>query len=247
LSIETPQPYYLGVSNPAQTDEASASEKSGRFSLHNLSAAFARLTGASESNSSTADVAETLDALQETPESASNEVLSPRMIVEGMLFVGNSDGRPLTSHEMAAHIRDVSPREVEALIDELNDIYTETGTTYFISSEGDGYRFTLGPEFEAIRQRFHGRVRDAKLTPKAIEVLSVVAYRQPIGAEDVTQLRGARSDTLLSQLVRRGLLRLERPADRPRKPIYRTTDRFNALFRIGSPEDLPSSEDLDDS
>ncbi len=234
------------MSNPPQNDETGGGEKPGRFSLHNLSAAFARLTGTSEAKSPTADVAEAFDELQASPESTGSEVLSPRMIVEGMLFVGNADGRPLSSREMAAHIRDVSPREVETLIDELNEMYATTNTAYRIACEGKGYHYVLDAKFDAVRQRFHGRVREAKLTPTAIEVLSVVAYRQPINAEEVGQLRGGRSHKLLSQLVRRGLLRLERPESSPRKPIYHTTDRFNTLFRISSPQDLPSSEDLDD-
>ena len=231
------------MSNPSRNDEPSGGEKSGRFSLHNLSAAFARLTGTSEAKAPADDVSEATEELQA---STSSNILSPRMIVEGMLFVGNADGRPLSSREMAAHIRDVSPREVETLIDELNEIYASTDTAYRITSEGKGFRFVLDAEFDAVRQRFNGRVREAKLTPTAIEVLSVVAYRQPINAEEVTKLRGGQSYKLLNQLVRRGLLCLERPESSPRKPIYHTTDRFNTLFRIGSPQDLPSSEDLDD-
>lgn len=226
--------------------EKPSSAKSGRFSLQNLSAAFARLTGTSEPQSSTDDVAETLEELQDSAGSVQSEVLSPQMIVEGMLFVGNSDGRPLTSREMATPIRDVSPREVETLIDELNDAYAQTNTAYRIVSEGNGFRFALAKEYDFVRQRFHGPVREAKLTPQVIEVLSIVAYRQPINADEITELRGDRSTALISQLVRRGLLRLERPKSSPRKPNYHTTDRFNTLFRISSPQDLPNSEDLDD-
>ena len=97
------------------SDTPEKNEQAGRFSLHNLSAAFARLTGASDAKSSNAEVADALAELQDAPESVGGEVLTPRMIVEGMLFVGNGDGSPLGSREMAAHIRDVSPREVESL------------------------------------------------------------------------------------------------------------------------------------
>jgi segregation and condensation protein B len=115
----------------------------------------------------------------------------------------------------------------------------------------------IRPQHEAVRRRFGGRIREAKLTPQAIEVLSIIAYRQPVTAEEVSQLRGSRSHALLNQLVRRGLLCLERPVDLERhdggtndnsrqQPTYYTTDRFNRLFGIDSPQDLPSSEDLDD-
>lgn len=220
----------------------------GRFSLHRLSAAFARLTGTAEtSEPSPEEVSQSLDEVQSTTTAASDrKILSPRMIVEGMLFVGLADGKPLANRSMASHIRDVSPQEVDSLVAELNEIYDRTGTCYSIISEGAGYHMQLRPEHEALRQRLSGRTKQVKLTPQAIEVLSVVAYRQPVSAEDVTRARGSRSDALLNQLIRRGLLQLERPSGVP-KPVYRTTDRFNQLLNIKSCAELPHSEDLDDN
>ncbi len=219
----------------------------GRFSLQGLSAAFARLTGAENSAAAPPAIAAALDELQAPSTAPASDVLSPRMLVEGMLFVGHSDGQPLTNRDLAANLRNVSPAEIDALIEELNALYQEVGAPYEIVSAGAGYRLQIRPAFDTVRQRFYGSVREAKLTPQAMEVLSVVAYRQPITAEQVTQLRRARSRTLLNNLVRRGLLRIERPAATPRQPTYLTTDRFNHLFGIKSAADLPRSEDLDDA
>jgi segregation and condensation protein B len=219
----------------------------GRFSLHRLSAAFARLTGTVEApEPSDPNVAPAPDEVPSHSATADRVVLSPRMIVEGMLFVGQTDGQPLTNRAMAAHIRDVSPQEVDAVIAELNEIYDRNRCCYTIVSEGAGYRLQLRPEHEALRQRLSGRTKQAKLTPQAIEVLSVVAYRQPVSADDVTKVRGSRSDALLNQLIRRGLLQLER-IETASKPVYRTTDRFNQLLNIKSPAELPRSDDLDDN
>jgi len=237
--------YHLNVTQQPNNDEKPAA-KGGRFSLNRLSAAFAKLSGTAAATGAPDDIADALEEFDAPADAASQPALSPRMIVEGMLFVGNDDGQPLTSREMAAHIRDVSAREVESLIDELNTRYEQTDSAYRIVGEGDGFRLALAASFDGVRQRLSGRAREAKLTPTAIEVLSVVAYRQPIAADEVAQVRGNRSQALLSQLVRRGLLRLERPEQTPRRPVYHTTDRFNTLFRIASPADLPSSEDLDD-
>lgn len=247
--------HYQMQSSDQQPDSDQAAEKQSsdspqnRFSLHRLSAAFARLTGAQEPDSATPDIAESLDEVENSrsTHTALPEVVSPRMIVEGMLFVGNNEGSPLTSRQLAAGIRDVTPKEVDAIIEELNLSYREHGTAYQVVSEGAGYRMQLCPKYDALRQRFSGKVREAKLTPSAIEVLSVVAYRQPITADEVGKLRGSRSGSILNQLVRRGLLNLERNEDSPRKPSYHTTERFNQLFRIDSPKELPRSEELDDS
>jgi segregation and condensation protein B len=235
---------------PDKPVSANADPKAeGRFSLDRLSAAFARLTGTASpepTETTAAQVSESLDEIQAAKSVADRQVLSPRMIVEGMLFVGHADGRALTNRSMASHIRDVSPQEVDALIAELNEIYDSTRCCYTIVSEGAGYRLQLRPEHEPLRQRLSGRAKQVKLTPQAIEVLSVVAYRQPVSADDVTRVRGSRSDALLSQLIRRGLLQLERPGEMP-APVYRTTDRFNRLLNIKSPAELPQSEDLDDN
>ncbi len=219
-------------------------EESGRFSLHRLSAAFARLTGTETPEQPLPDFTDSVESDSADPH---ENVLSPRMIVEGMLFVGTADGRPLTNREMASHIRDVSPKEVDALIAELNEQYETSNVAYHIASEGPGYRMRIHPQHEAVRRRFSGRVREAKLSPQAIEVLAIVAYRQPVTAENVTQLRGSRSHVILSQLVRRGLLCLERPDNALRKPTFFTTEKFNRLFGVGSAKDLPNTEVLDDA
>ena len=227
--------------------EDSSQDSGGRFSLHRLSAAFARLTSNEPADSSAEEVAESLDRVDSLSDSDEiGEVVSPRMIVEGMLFVGSSDGHALSNRELAAYIRDVSPTEVDDLIAELNEDYDQSGSAYRIVSRGAGYQMELSESMEAVRRRFRGPVREVKLTPQSIEVLSIVAYRQPVSAEQVNKLRGSRSHSLLNQLVRRGLLCLERPEQTPQKPNYFTTDKFNRLFRVNGPQDLPSSEDLDD-
>jgi segregation and condensation protein B len=56
-------------------------------------------------------------------------------------------------------------------------------------------------------------------------------------------LRGKPSSHILTQLVRRGLLRIQRPDGKRRTPHYYTTERFLRLFNLQSLDDLPRSED----
>jgi segregation and condensation protein B len=164
-----------------------------------------------------------------------------------MLFVGSADARALTSREIASHIRDVQPAEVDAIVEKLNARYREDETAYEITGDAAGYRLQLRPQWSRMRDRVRGRTRTAKLTPAAIEVLSVVAYRQGVTGDEVNRLRGSQSHAILAQLVRRQLVRVERPATAPRSARYHTTDRFNQLFGVKSVGDLPRSEDLEDS
>ena len=104
---------------------------------------------------------------------------------------------------------------------------------------------TLRTAFYPVRNRFYGKVREARLSQAAVDVLAIVAYQQPLSSEQVSRLRGRPCSHVLSQLVRRGLLRIERRGEKLRTPYYFTTDRFLELFGLESLEDLPQSEELD--
>jgi segregation and condensation protein B len=169
--------------------------------------------------------------------------ISPRTILEAMLFVGNRENRPLTPARAAELMRDVAADEIPGLVDELNNRYTAHGAPYQIVGEGDGYRLGLCGEFHPLRNRFYGRIREARLSQAAIDVLAVVAYQQPITGEKIGRLRGKPSSHVLAHLVRRGLLRIERPEPKRRTPHYYTTDRFLRLFNLQSLDDLPRSEE----
>jgi segregation and condensation protein B len=165
--------------------------------------------------------------------------ISPRSILEAMLFVGNADGAPLSPGRAAELMRGVEPGEIAGLVDELNARYAAAGCPYHVAGEGNGYRLTLRQERRGLRDRFYGRVREARLSQAAIDALALVAYQQPLTAEQVGRLRGRPSSHILAQLVHRGLLRIERNPSGRRTAQYYTTDRFLELFGLASLDDLP--------
>ncbi len=169
--------------------------------------------------------------------------VNPRTILEAMLFVGNRENQPLTPARAAELMRDVAVDEIPALVDELNRRYDADGAPYRVVGEGDGYRLALRDEHHPLRSRFYGRLREARLSQAAIDVLALVAYQQPITGEKIGRLRGRPSSHVLAHLVRRGLLRIERPEPGRRAPHYHTTDRFLRLFHLETLGDLPRSED----
>ncbi len=172
-------------------------------------------------------------------------VLSPATILEAMLFVGNLANEPLSSQRASDLMRGVTVREIPDLIKELNGRYLSNGCPYSIVSEGAGYRMALRREFNPVRNKFYGRIREARLSQAAKEVLAIVAYRQPLTSERMTTLRGTPSGHLLTQLVRRRLLQAERQPGKGRTMFYRTSDRFLELFGLENLDDLPRSEELD--
>jgi segregation and condensation protein B len=228
------------------------------LSLDKLNRAFATMLGTGEDPYSvplepdddpirtaiTAEERETAGSRDPPADDAPCEI-NPRSILEAMLFVGTPGNQPLTAQQIAGLMRGVRPTEIDELVKELDDSYADDGRPYRIASQGTGYQLVLREEYEPVRDRFSGRIREARLSPAAIEVLSVIAYNEPLTADEVNRLRGTPSAPILAQLVRRRLVRIERPEAAPRTARYLTTDRFLKLFGINSLGELPRSLDLD--
>ncbi len=194
---------------------------------------------------SAANADEAEEAAAPTPTDESNCELGPRSIIEALLFVGTPENQPLSSTQLAGLMRGVSVVEVDELIAELNEGYRAAHCPYRIESVGDGYRMTLAEAWQPMREALFGRVRPARLSPAAVDVLSIVAYNQPTTAEQVETLRGTPSGAILGQLVRRQFLRIERQPEKPRVAFYRTTDRFLSLLGLESLADLPKGLELE--
>jgi segregation and condensation protein B len=139
---------------------------------------------------------------------------------------------------------------VECLIDELNCQYADEERPYSITLGEGGYRLTLRPEFESIRNKAYGYgPKDVKLGQDVLEVLSLVAYRQPIAKSQIEALGRSNSGPVLRQLLQRELIRIDREhsaTDKQQKsdPPYVTTPRFLSLFGLNSLADLPVAEDI---
>lgn len=173
------------------------------------------------------------------------EASRPRSVVEVMLFVGRPDNSPMSARELAAALRGVSPAEIEAAVAELNVLYERDKSPYQITGSARGYRLSLREEYRRVRDKFYGRIREAKLSPAALEVLAVVAYNQPTTLQEIDRLRGRPSGPVLATLVRRQLAKLERAAETGQPPSYATTERFLRVFRLESLATLPRSEELE--
>lgn len=171
--------------------------------------------------------------------------LSPRTILEALLFVGNPGNEPLSAEKAASVMRGVAADEIEDLVRQLNGQYEVEGCPYEILPQGDGFRLTLRGEYSPLRDKFYGKVREAKLSQPAIDVLSLVAYHPGLTREEVDQMRGKSSGPLLNQLVRRQLLRIEPDAENRRTKRYFSTERFLQTFGLRSLDDLPQPQILD--
>jgi segregation and condensation protein B len=167
---------------------------------------------------------------------------SPLRIIEAMLFVG---GPPLTAARACEIVRGLTPEQFGQAIDELTQSYRKQGRPYAVQPSGHGFVLALRPRFQRVIDKLHGGVREARLSTAAVDVLALVAYRQPATKAEVDSLRGAESGGLLRQLVRRGLIQIAYRGDANQKEVsYGTTPRFLEMFALQSLDDLPRTRDL---
>jgi segregation and condensation protein B len=218
-------------------------------SLDRLSQAFAEAMGRSSAELGSGDQppaetpAKDVEKTTEEVEDSDTCPVSPKTILEAILFVGHPENEPIQSDAIAKLLRGVDGSEVDELVIELNTDYERDALPLRVASVGSGYCLELAPDMESVREKFYGKLREARLSTLAVDVLAVVAYNQPLGRKEIDEFVGSSCGRVLGQLIRRELLALRATDDQPRRKQYVTTDRFLTLFGMQSLSDLPRSED----
>jgi chromosome segregation and condensation protein ScpB len=92
---------------------------------------------------------------------------------------------------------------------ELQKRYREQGRPYAFVRQGEGYLLTIRPQYRYLIERLYGEKKEAVLSLAAIEVLAIIAYRQPVTRSTIEALRGRDSTAALRQLLRRGLIAVQ--------------------------------------
>jgi segregation and condensation protein B len=163
-------------------------------------------------------------------------------IIEALLFVG---GEPLTAGRACETVRGLTEAQFSEAVASLNAEYRAQGRPYVIQPQGSGHVMALRPGFQAVTERLYGGQRAARLSAASIDVLALVAYRQPATKQEIDTLRGTDCGSLLRQLVRRGLIAVLHRGDADRREVtYGTTGRFLELFKLRTLDDLPQTQDL---
>jgi segregation and condensation protein B len=148
----------------------------------------------------------------------------------------------------AARMRDREARGVIGqLLDELIAEYAADGRGVEIREIAGGYRMATKPEYhEAVRSFIKGQKPPLKLSLPALETLAVIAYKQPVTAPEVNEIRGVDSSGVFGSLLARKLI-----VTAGRKPVigrpilYKTTREFLLRFGLKDVSELPSMEEFE--
>jgi segregation and condensation protein B len=147
-----------------------------------------------------------------------------------------------------ARQRDRQVRQIlQQVMDELIAEYTNSERGMEIREIAGGYRMATKPEYhDAVRGFVKSLKPPMKLSLQALETLAVIAYKQPVTAPEVSEIRGVDSGGVLGSLVSRKLI-----TTAGRKPVigrpilYKTTKEFLLGFGLKDVNDLPSMEEFE--
>jgi len=163
-------------------------------------------------------------------------------LLEALLF---ASGKPATP-ERLAEAAEIPIEEVEAALAEVARRCEADGRGVFLDRVAGGVRLVARNEFDIPIRRLLGLDGRTKLSIASLETLAIVAYRQPITAPEIADLRGVNSASSIRTLLDRKLL-----TTAGRKPVvgtpflYRTTNEFLVHFGLGTLGELPKPEELE--
>jgi segregation and condensation protein B len=165
-----------------------------------------------------------------------------RATLESIIYVTDE---PLTVDQIAEAIE--QPRErVVALLEQLCAEYDRPDRGLTIREIAGGYRMTTKPEHhEAVRRFVRNLNPPMKLSLPALETLAVIAYKQPITAPEIMEIRGVQGAGVLKTLLDRKLIAAAGRKQVIGKPIlYKTTKEFLVQFGLKNLQELPTLKEF---
>jgi segregation and condensation protein B len=178
-------------------------------------------------------------APDDAPQSGASAEL--KAIVEALIF---ASPEPLTRKAIDKLLASEPKEDVDEAIAELKRDYQRPGGLQLVEVAG-GYQIVTRQDLhEWVRRLFHERTTQ-KLTVQGLETLAVIAYKQPITALEITEIRGVNTSGVLNTLLERHLIKIvgrKRVVGRPF--LYATTREFLIRFGLNELSDLPKVEDM---
>lgn len=162
-----------------------------------------------------------------------------RATLEALLLVAVE---PVSTAALAT-VLEISPLETLDLLCGLRDEYEADGRGFQLREFGGAWRLYTHPACHEPVQRFIHSWDAHRLTQAALETLSIIAYCQPATRDAVKAIRGVNSDSAISSLIEKGLVR-ELPHKDGVAAVFGTTKTFLERYGLSSIDDLPPLEDF---
>ncbi|MGI8959382.1 MAG: SMC-Scp complex subunit ScpB [Bryobacteraceae bacterium] len=178
------------------------------------------------------------------PDSSTNSPATLKAVIEAAIYITDE---PLTPEQIASAVEQPTDR-VKEILNQLVTEYAAPDRGLSIRELAGGYKMATKPEHhESIRRFVKNLQPSLKLSLPALETLAVIAYKQPITAPEVMEIRGVQGAGVLKTLLDRKLIAAAGRKDVLGKPIlYKTTREFLIQFGLSSLAELPTLKEFEE-
>ena len=160
--------------------------------------------------------------------------------IEAVLF---ASGEPVSAVRLA-ELLEVEEETVRQVVTLMKDDYEAEERGILVVAWGESFQLVTKDRYAGLIRTALEIRRNTPLSQAAMEVLSIIAYNQPVTKSFVEQVRGVESGQIVNNLAEKGLVEEAGRLDVPGRPIaYRTTLQFLRCFGISSLEQLPPLPD----
>jgi segregation and condensation protein B len=167
--------------------------------------------------------------------------------VEAVLLTAQGPVAALTMVE-AVDDREVTVERVEKVLETMRIACDQPGRGMRVERVAGGWRCATPPQLDPYLRALHGVQARQRLSQAALEVLSIVAHRQPVTLPEINFIRATNSSGVVRTLMDRKLVRVSGRKKVVGKPfLYRTTKDFLVHFGLDRIEDLPEPEEFEES
>ena len=165
-----------------------------------------------------------------------------RSVLESLMFVL---GEPVPART-AAELLEVPAADIVKIFRELAGEYEERGSGLRIREMDKSFQLCTNAENDDYIRMLCTPVKERRLSQSSLEVLAIIAYKQPVTKAQIDAVRGIRCDRVLENLMKRELVEEKgRSSGIGRPYLYGTTRKFLELFGFETLADLPRIEDID--
>ena len=167
-----------------------------------------------------------------------------RAIIESILLTATE---PVTPGRLVDLLSGYNGRDIREAVDALNAQYETAGHGIEVVELAGGYQLAARQEHGPWLRKYHKTSRQVRLSPAGLEVLAIVAFKQPVTRIEIDNIRGVSSASVLQTLMELNMVRLAGRSEGIGKPmLFGTTREFLVHFGLRGLSELPKPKELEE-
>ncbi|MEQ9618633.1 MAG: SMC-Scp complex subunit ScpB [Deltaproteobacteria bacterium] len=164
--------------------------------------------------------------------------------IECIIFISD---QPVSVDKLQQVFTEVERADIKKYLKELIHDWAELGRGIILEEVAGGHQFRTDSAYGEHISNFNKRVKKFRLSRAALEVIAIIAYKQPVTRVEVESIRGVDSSGVINALLERRILEIKGRKEVIGKPfLYGTTSEFLEVFGLKSLNDLPTLKEIDE-